>query len=105
MIEAGRGATRLVPASPSTPLTPGRRPGVANYYSYVCKCHYIEGQPPFRPAYIHADRPKALDRLPRPGLGLIDFARGREGSSCWRFTGEQLHFLLLMRLGLFLFSV
>lgn len=87
------------------PPSPGRRPGVAKCYIYVCKCHYIEGQPPLRPAYIHADRPKTPDRLPRPGLGLVDFARGRAGFSCWRFTGEQLHLLLLNALRTIFFSV
>lgn len=99
-----RSRTRRHKACPSFAQrapSPGRRPGVAKYYSYVCKCHYIESRPPFRPAYIHTDRPENPARLPRPGLRVVDFARGRAGFSCWRFTGEQLHLLLLMRPGSF----
>lgn len=99
-----RSRTRRHKACPSFAQrapSPGRRPGVAKHYSYVCKCHYIESQLPSRPAYIHADRPENPDRPPRPGLRVVDFARGRAGFSSWRFTEEQLHLLLLMRPGSF----
>ena len=102
MIEAGRGATRLVPASPGAPLRRGEDRALQNIIAMYVNAITLKARPPFRPAYIHTGTPENPDRLPRPGLRVVDYARGRAGFSCWRFTREQLQLLLLMRPGSFI---